>query len=109
MRRIFFFALIRQVRVIWPILSGIILTMVASGVVIGRMENWRIDEALYFTFVTGLTIGYGDFVPHTFMARLLALVIGVGGVILAGLVVAVSVQALRAADDGRSGNSAGDE
>jgi len=102
MRRIFFLALTRQVRVVWPILSGIILVMVACGVVVGRIEDWSLGEALYFTFVTGLTIGYGDFVPHTFMTRLLTLVIGISGVVLVGLVVAVAVQALRAADDSRS-------
>lgn len=109
MRRIFFLALIRQVRVMWPILSGIILVMVASGITIGRIENWQLGESLYFTFVTGLTIGYGDFVPHTFTTRLLAFVIGIAGIILAGLVVAVSVQALRAADEGSSNNIAGNE
>lgn len=109
MRRIFFFALMRQVRIVWPILSGIILTMVTSGVIVGRMEDWQLGEALYFTFVTGLTIGYGDFVPHTFLTRLLTLVIGICGIVLAGLVVAVSVQALRAADDSRPDNIAGEE
>jgi hypothetical protein len=109
MRRLFFFALIRQIRVVWPILSGIILTMVVSGIIIGRIENWRFGEALYFTFVTGLTIGYGDFVPHTFTTRLLTFVIGICGIILAGLVVAVSVQALRAADDSRPDNTVRDE
>ena len=98
MRRIFFFALARQVRVVWPILSGILLVMVGSGLVIWRIEGWRIDEALYFTFVTGLTIGYGDFTPRHVTARLLALVIGFAGIVLTGLVAAVSVQALRATD-----------
>lgn len=109
MRRIFFFALIRQLRVVWPILSGIILTMVAAGVMIGRLEDWGLGESLYFTFVTGLTIGYGDFVPHTFTTRLLTLVIGICGVVLAGLIVAVSVQALRSADDSRPDSTARDE
>ncbi|WP_202304391.1 potassium channel family protein [Mesorhizobium sp. L-8-10] len=98
MRRMFFFALVRQIRVVWPIISGILLTMVGCGLIIGRIENWRIDESLYFTFVTGLTIGYGDFAPQHLSARLLALVIGFAGIVLTGLVAAVSVQALRAAD-----------
>ena len=46
--------------------------MVGSGLAIWRIEDWRIDEALYFTFVTGLTIGYGDFTPKHVSARLLA-------------------------------------
>ena len=88
----------QQFRVVWPIFSGILLVMVGCGVLIGRIEGWRVDEALYFTFVTGLTIGYGDFAPQHVAGRLLALVIGFAGIVLTGLVAAVAVQALRAAD-----------
>jgi hypothetical protein len=95
-RRLFFIALARQVRVVWPILSGILLVMGGSGVAIWRIEGWRLDEAFYFTFVTGLTIGYGDFTPKHLSARLLALVIGLAGIVLTGLVAAVSVHALNA-------------
>lgn len=98
MRRAFFFALARQFRVVWPIFSGILLAMVGSGVLIGRIEGWRVDEALYFTFVTGLTIGYGDFTPQHVVARLLAVMVGFAGTVLTGLVAAIAVQALRAAD-----------
>ena len=53
LRRRFFIAFADQLRVVWPIISGILLVMVGSGLVIWRIEGWRIDEALYFTFVTG--------------------------------------------------------
>jgi Ion channel len=98
MRRVFFYALARQLRVVWPIFSGILLAMTGAGLIIGRIENWRVDEALYFTFVTGLTIGYGDFSPQHLLTRLLAVAIGFAGIVMTGLVAAVAVQALRAAD-----------
>jgi divalent metal cation (Fe/Co/Zn/Cd) transporter len=98
MRRLFFYALMQQLRVVWPIFSGIFLAMMGSGLIIGRVENWRIDEALYFTFVTGLTIGYGDYAPQHFLTRLLAVAIGFAGIVVTGLVAAVAVQALKAAD-----------
>ena len=98
MRRLFLVELIKQVRVLWPILSGIIAVMAGAGFIVGRIENWRIDESLYFAFVTGLTIGYGDFTPKHFSARLLAVAIAVCGVVLIGLVSAISVEALREAD-----------
>jgi hypothetical protein len=97
-RRTFFFALIRQFRVMWPILSGVLAAMIVPGIVIGQIEGWRIDEALYFTFVTGFTIGYGDFTPKHFSSRLLAVAIGLAGIVLTGLVAAVGVQALRATE-----------
>ena len=98
MRRLFFIALVQQLRVVWPILSGILAVMTGSGLAIWRIEDWRIDEALYFTFVTGLTIGYGDFTPKHVSARMLALVIGFAGIVLTGLVAAVTVKGLNAAD-----------
>jgi len=96
-------SLVQQLRVVWPILSGILVIMVASGLAIWRIEGWRMDEAFYFTFVTGLTIGYGDFTPKHDFARLLSLVIGFTGIVLTGLVAAISVQALKATDQDSAG------
>lgn len=76
--------------------------MIGSGLAISLIENWGIGEALYFTFVTGLTIGYGDFVPKHFLARLLALVIGFSGIVLTGIIAAVGVQALSEASEDRA-------
>ncbi|WP_244426165.1 potassium channel family protein [Rhizobium mesoamericanum] len=98
MRRLFFAALFQQIRILWPVISGILVIMVGFGAVIGRMEDWRLSETVYFTFVTGLTIGYGDLTPKHALARILALVIGFSGIVLTGLVAAVSVKALDAAD-----------
>ena len=95
MRRIFFAELFRLFRVVWPILSGILFAMVGPGLLIGHIEGWRVDDALYFTFVTGLTIGYGDLTPRHVVSRLLAVMIGFAGIVLTGLVAAVSVQALQ--------------
>ena len=72
--------------------------MLGAGFVIGRVEDWGIGDALYFTFVTGLTIGYGDLVPKHAATRILALLIGLFGIVLTGLVAAAAVQALGAAD-----------
>ena len=95
-RRIFFVELFRLIRVVWPILSGVLFAMVGPGLLIGHIEKWRIEDALYFTFVTGLTIGYGDLTPRHVVSRLLAVMIGFAGIVLTGLVAAVSVEALRA-------------
>ena len=65
------------------------------------MEGWRVGgsgETLYFSIVTGLTIGYGDLVTKLVLTRIIASVIGLSGIVLTGLVVAVSVQALNAVD-----------
>jgi len=103
-RRIFFVELFRLFRVVWPMLSGVLFAMVGPGLLIGHIEKWRIEDALYFTFVTGLTIGYGDLTPRHVVSRLLAVMIGFAGIVLTGLVAAVSVEALRA-----TARDAGDE
>jgi hypothetical protein len=96
MRRAFINGLFTELRVVWPILSALLLAMVALGLVIGLIEGWSIQESLYFAFVSGLTIGYGDFAPHTLVTRALAIVIGICGVLLVALVAAVAVKALPA-------------
>ena len=94
MRRVFFRALFQQFAVVWPIVSGVFLAMIGPGLLIGYIEGWRISDALYFTFVTGLTIGYGDLTPRHIVSRCLAVMIGFSGIVLTGLVAAVSVRAL---------------
>ena len=81
--------------VIWPILSGVILAMVGPGLLVGYLESWSVADSLYFTFVTGLTIGYGDLTPHRLLSRMLAMGIGFSGIVLTGLVAALCVEALR--------------
>ena len=77
--------------------SGLLIPLFSAP----SSESWGIGESLYFTFVTGLTIGYGDLTPKHFIGRLLAIVIAFAGVVLIGLVAAVSVQALAEADHDR--------
>ena len=94
LRRIFFVELFQLLRVVWPILTGVLFAMAGPGLLIGHIEKWRIEDSLYFTFVTGLTIGYGALTPKHYVA-LLAVMIGFAGIVLTGLVAAVSVEALR--------------
>jgi hypothetical protein len=70
---------------------------VASGVLLGFVEGWSVGDALYFTFVTGLTISYGDIVPRQALGRALAIVIGISGLFLTGLIAGIAVHAMRAA------------
>ncbi len=96
-RRRFLSGMARGLRVIWPIISALLILMSVLGATIGVLENWRISEGIYFAFVSGLTIGYGDFVPKRPFSRTLAIAIGFIGILLTGLVAAVGVQALEAA------------
>ena len=94
MRHHFFKALWRELHLVWPIFSGLLIWPLVLGFIVGRIEDWPWGDGLYFTFITLLTIGYGDLVPHRPVARLLAVLIGFSGVLLTGLIVAVAVKAL---------------
>lgn len=94
MRRNFLRGLFTGLRVVWPILSGLLGLMIALGAVIGLRERWSIQESIYFAFVSGLTIGYGDLVPKTLLTRALAIAIGLCGVLVTALLAAVAVKAL---------------
>jgi uncharacterized membrane protein YuzA (DUF378 family) len=47
-----------------------------------------------------LTIGYGDLAPKSLLTRVLAILIGVCGVLVTALVAAIAVKALTKATDG---------
>ena len=85
LRRVFLSTLVVGLRIVWPILSGLVLLIVVLGIAIGSVEGWSLQESIYFAFVTGLTIGYGDFAPKLLIARGLALMIGCCGLLLARL------------------------
>ena len=93
-RQQFYAELLRGVKVAWPILFGLLGIIVALGIVIGWREGWTLLDAVYFAFVSGLTIGYGDLVPKQPLSRVLAIIIGLTGVLLVGLIVAIGVRAL---------------
>jgi voltage-gated potassium channel len=96
-RRRFFVAVGLAIHLTWPVLSTILAIQVALGLLIGFVEGWSVGDAVYFTFVTGLTIGYGDIVPRQALARVLAIGIGVSGLFLTGLIAGIAVYAMRAA------------
>jgi hypothetical protein len=99
LRRRFFTAVGHALHLTWPVLSIILAMQIAFGLVIGFLEGWPVGDAVYFTFVTGLTIGYGDVVPRQGFARALAIAIGVSGLFLTGMIAGIAVYAMRKALD----------
>lgn len=99
-RRTFVKGLFFGLGVVWPVLSSLLAIIVGLGVVIGRIEGWRLQDSIYFAFISGLTIGYGDLVPKTLLTRILAIVIGICGILLTAMVAAVAVKALTVVTEG---------
>ena len=103
LRKLFLRELANELRIVWPILSGLLAAQLILGATVSFIEGWPMGSGAYFTFVTGLTIGYGDLVPKRLSTRLIAVIIGFLGILVTGLVAAVGVRALQGAtrDGGR--------
>jgi len=103
MRRRFAAGMLLGLRIVWPILSALLVAVAALGLIVGHLEGWSVQESIYFAFVSGLTIGYGDLAPKTGLARGLSIFIGICGVLVTALLAGVAVRALTVAreDDTR--------
>ena len=99
LRRRFLAGLGTGLRVVWPVLSVLLAAIVGLGLIVGLREGWSVQESIYFAFVSGLTIGYGDLAPKLLLSRVLAVLIGVCGVLVTALLAAVAVKALTTAQE----------
>ena len=64
------------------------------AVLIARFDRIPLEDALYFSFITAFTVGFGDLSPRSRGARAVAVLLAFAGVILVGIVVAVTVHSL---------------
>jgi predicted permease len=79
------------------VLLSLILILFGFALITAKVDGVPLPDALYFTFITALTVGYGDIVPTTGVTRAISVLTGFIGVIYVGLVVAVSTRALELA------------
>ena len=79
-----------------PLLVALVSVIVMAGQVVRRYESWSRFDALYWSFITATTIGYGDLRPTRRVSKALSVLIGIVGLVLTGIMVAI---ALRAATD----------
>jgi voltage-gated potassium channel len=85
-------------RALWHVKAVVLVLfalMVAGAGAVTHVEKIPFGDALYFSLVTGLTIGYGDVVVKTPLGRWIALLIGLVGILFTGLMVAVLVHAVQ--------------
>lgn len=80
-----------------PLLLSLMLVVILLGQRVGRIEKWTRFEALYWSFITATTVGYGDFRPTRKRSRFLAVMIAFIGLIFTGIIVAIALQAATAA------------
>ncbi|MCC7486634.1 MAG: two pore domain potassium channel family protein [Burkholderiales bacterium] len=104
LRRRFFSGLAGELRVVWPILSILLGAIASMGAGVALLERWPLLDGVYFAFVTGLTVGYGDLVPRRTVSRVLAIAIAITGVLLIALLAAIAVRAMESMGSSRPGD-----
>ena len=73
---------------------SLIALIVGAAAVFTHIEKMPFEDALYFSFITGLTIGYGDIVVKTPIGRIIAVLLGLIGIVFTGLMVAAAIRAV---------------
>ncbi len=88
-----FFILLRH---FFPIWGGIAILISLFGLLIFQLEEeLSVSAALYFAWVTGTTVGYGDLVPTLGITRFLAILVAILGITLTGIIVAMAIEAAK--------------
>lgn len=58
------------------VITAYLVSLVLASVLFSIFEDVSILNAFYWSCVTSLTVGYGDYSPHTVIGKLLAIVCG---------------------------------
>ena len=76
-----------------PLLILLLFMFISLGQWAGRIEKWDKFTALYWSFITALTVGYGDIRPVEKSTRILSIIIGMLGIMFTGIIVAITIAA----------------
>ena len=79
----------------WAALYGAMVNLYPGSFQLGTNSTDRQSDLIYFSLVTLSTVGYGDIVPLTGEARMVAALEGVTGVLYIAITVAVLVSGYR--------------
>lgn len=80
-------------------LVGVVLFSVVLGLVIVPIERssgniTTLEEGFYWAVTTITGVGYGDFVPVTFVGRIIGMLLMISGVVMLGLLVSLIADVL---------------
>ena len=80
---------------IGPIIGLLLILIIILGQVVGRLEGWSRADALYYSFITATTVGYGDFRPGRRPSKLIAIAVAMLGLLCTGIIVAIGLESLQ--------------
>ena len=74
-----------------PLLLFFVTLIVVLGQVVSRIEGWDKFDSLYWSFITALTVGYGDIRPVQKSSKAISILIALIGIMFAGVIVSITV------------------
>jgi voltage-gated potassium channel len=58
---------------------------------VGFIEKWKKTDALYWSWITATTVGYGDISPKKKFSRFLSIIIALIGMMFTAIIIAVTL------------------
>jgi voltage-gated potassium channel len=77
-----------------PLVLFLCLFIIVLGQMVGRIEGWSKYDAVYWSFITALTVGYGDLRPLKRRSKALSIAITLAGIMFSGIFVAITVHSV---------------
>jgi len=74
-----------------PLVLSFFLLILVLGQIVGRIEGWSGFDSTYWSFITALTVGYGDIRPLKKRSKTLAVIIALTGIMFTGIFVSLTV------------------
>lgn len=74
-----------------PLLIFLSLVITLLGQLVCYVEKWNKFDALYWSFITATTVGYGDIRPLKKVSKILSVIIALVGLMFTGIIVAATL------------------
>ena len=74
-----------------PLLGFLSIFVIVLGLIVCWIEKWKVFDGLYWSFITATTVGYGDIRPLKKASKALSVVIALIGMMLTGIIIAVTI------------------
>ena len=90
----FVHTLLRYALHVREVIATLLMLIVLGGFVVSMVEGINPGNAVYFAFITALSVGYGDICPQTCTGRIVSVCVGLIGMLFVGVTVACATRAL---------------
>ena len=82
-----------------PLIGLLFFIITLLGQIVAKVENWSRFDALYWSFITASTVGYGDMRPIKKISKTFSVFIAIVGMMLSGIIIAITLKSTGIAFD----------